>query len=594
MTPDFQSLPNLQSPKTALTSFGMRLLRTSSAQRPSGLQLVDFNPNEIPPYAILSHTWGKGEVLYSDVISGTAHQREAFQKVHDACQQAREDDYEYIWIDTCCIDKSSSAELSEAINSMFAWYRDSDICYAFLSDLETKDEGSFVKCRWWTRGWTLQELIAPRDVIFYDANWAEFGNKASLAAAIAKITRIDENILAGVRSIESASVANRMGWAARRITTRPEDMAYCLMGIFSVNMPLLYGEGMKAFARLQEEIMKSSTDQSLFAWVDKGAPDDKKYGLLAPSPQCFETTHTVVPYDPRGSAAPYAMTNEGLSIQLVLQAAKGVGNKSGVTYNAILNCPPPNFEAAAFLCVYLVKNGTTEDGYARVKASTLGRISLEGNGSYQSSNQLARMYEERKQLYIRAQPESRGSLYLWRYISLGRRPDTSIYKVLMICKLKSGAKPQVQGMSWGSESILLRGIPGQVTSVIVFERVSNHQRFFVALGSLDHFALAFWADEMDAGPDTMSFDTIMPMSMFGWAAIQDQFRPTPMEETLVLTHHIIKMSTKEVVRQSAKYHSVDFDITPIGESAAPSEASFTRPKRENGRFKQLVSSLTTK
>lgn len=147
----------------------MRLLSTDLS---SGLRHIDFPPSDIPPYAILSHTWEQDEVQYSDVITGTAATRAGYDKLRDACRRALDDGFAYIWIDTCCIDKSSSAELSEAINSMFAWYRDSNVCYAFLSDFDPRqDSVSFSDCRWFTRGWTLQELIAPRTILFFDAAW---------------------------------------------------------------------------------------------------------------------------------------------------------------------------------------------------------------------------------------------------------------------------------------------------------------------------------------------------------------------------------------------------------------------------------------
>jgi hypothetical protein len=173
--------------------------------------------------------------------------------------------------DTCCIDKSSSAELSEAINSMYAWYQRGVVCYAYLSDVQLWStyqpedaDGAWVaenpeavlqvmKSRWWTRGWTLQELIAPPSVVFYAATsqgWSKIGTKGSLIDLVAARTGIRDDILRGL-DVKKCSVAQRMSWASQRETTRTEDLAYCLLGIFGVNMPLLYGEGSKAFLRLQ-------------------------------------------------------------------------------------------------------------------------------------------------------------------------------------------------------------------------------------------------------------------------------------------------------------------------------------------------------
>lgn len=208
----------------------MRVLETASINSTDGLQFVDLNPNAIQPYAILSHTWSSDEILYSDIINATAPSRGAYPKVRNVCDQALQDGYDYVGIDTCCIDKSSSAEMSEAVNSMYSWYQRAAVCYTFLADCD--DKGNLAQCRWFTRGFTLQELIAPRHVFFYSANWTKIGDKVDLRQELSEITHISEGILTGDRPIETTSIANRMGWAAHRATSRPEDMAYCLMGIF--------------------------------------------------------------------------------------------------------------------------------------------------------------------------------------------------------------------------------------------------------------------------------------------------------------------------------------------------------------------------
>ncbi|KAF8857863.1 HET-domain-containing protein, partial [Acephala macrosclerotiorum] len=224
----------------------------------------------IPPYAILSHTWGSEEVTYNDHTSQRSQTKEGHKKIRRCCQVAESEGFQYVWIDTCCIDKSSSAELSEAINSMFQWYRDAGICYAYLSDVDSsgdpsKKASSFAQSRWFTRGWTLQELLAPAELVFLASDWVEIGTKRSLCDAVSDITRISKKVLEECRWSEY-SVAQKMSWAAGRNTTRLEDEAYCLMGLFDVNMPLLYGEGRKAFSRLQQEILKQSDDPSIFAW----------------------------------------------------------------------------------------------------------------------------------------------------------------------------------------------------------------------------------------------------------------------------------------------------------------------------------------
>lgn len=234
-----------------------------------------------PPYAILSHTWQEEEVTFQDVIAGQGTRKKGWKKIELCCRQAVEDGLAFVWIDTCCIDKNSSAELSEAINSMFAWYRHARCCYAYLEDvydaLESGEYGEqpFARSRWFTRGWTLQELIAPKAVHFFDSEWTNIGSRDVLAKQISQITDIDLDLLQHQRELYSYSIAQRFSWAAKRKTTRLEDQAYSLLGIFHVNMPLLYGEGSKALRRLQEQILQSTSDLSILAWDDTGyAPNE--------------------------------------------------------------------------------------------------------------------------------------------------------------------------------------------------------------------------------------------------------------------------------------------------------------------------------
>ncbi|KAH9889563.1 hypothetical protein C8Q73DRAFT_793760 [Cubamyces lactineus] len=205
-----------------------------------------------------------------------------WSKIENACAVARRRHHcEWLWIDTCCIDKGSSAELSEAINSMFAWYLRCNVCLAYLSDVPTCENPAECNAhlrasRWFTRGWTLQELIAPaRNVVFLSKDWVELGTRSDLATYLAGFTKVDRSVLVDsegrrdwhLSKLRSVSIAERMSWAAGRNTTRPEDKAYSLMGIFDVNMPVLYGEGAdKAFRRLQREIIRESFDHSSFAW----------------------------------------------------------------------------------------------------------------------------------------------------------------------------------------------------------------------------------------------------------------------------------------------------------------------------------------
>ncbi|KAF2252443.1 HET-domain-containing protein, partial [Trematosphaeria pertusa] len=212
------------------------------------LQLKEFVDNT-PPYAILSHTWEEEEVLFADLFDlESAKKKKGFEKVSKACEQARRDGFDWIWIDTLCIDKSSSAELSEAINSMFAWYKRAAQCYAYLFDVSGLHD--FKGSKWFTRAWTLQELLAPSSIgqgeiagmEFFSSKWKSLGTKATLSRRISAVTGIAEAYLRG-QSLDTASISMRMSWAAERRATRAEDIAYSLLGIFDVNMPLLYGEG---------------------------------------------------------------------------------------------------------------------------------------------------------------------------------------------------------------------------------------------------------------------------------------------------------------------------------------------------------------
>ena len=277
-----------------------------------------INPEAVEEgYLILSHLWDAKEQTFQDLqlihhrCSSTGEDPRALvsSKIRGCCEVAARHGYKWAWIDTCCIDKTSSAELSEAINSMFRYYTLSLVCYVYLRDMPETDPSElfgevgdpkaannphFANHRWHKRGWTLQELIAPRVVHFLSHNWEYLGSKADLADGLEVITRIPASILRLEENPSDMSVAQRMSWAAQRETTRVEDEAYCLLGIFDVNMPTLYGEGRKAFQRLQEEIMRRTPDTTLFAWGPRCAYDelceythDSMSGLFATCPTDF-------------------------------------------------------------------------------------------------------------------------------------------------------------------------------------------------------------------------------------------------------------------------------------------------------------------
>ncbi|CAJ2513555.1 Uu.00g016740.m01.CDS01 [Anthostomella pinea] len=292
----------------------------------STLQLEEHYGREIPPYAILSHTWDDEEVTFRDFVDRRDERTrmKGWQKIQRTCSLAIEDGLEYAWVDTCCIDKSSSAELTVAINSMFKWYSEATVCHAYLEDLEDPRPESFAACRWFRRGWTLQELIAPRHVRFYNNNWQLHGTKSGLGEEISDITGIALDILEifpgrSLRSVLREQLSCRkMSWAARRETKREEDVAYCLLGIFEVNMPLLYGEGdQKAFTRLQKEIIKNTNDLTLFAWPDNQM-NPPLSGILAQSPLQFIGARFFECYADLVYVPEFQMTNKGLRLHMPL------------------------------------------------------------------------------------------------------------------------------------------------------------------------------------------------------------------------------------------------------------------------------------
>ncbi|OTB04378.1 hypothetical protein M426DRAFT_11524 [Hypoxylon sp. CI-4A] len=244
----------------------MRLLEISDSGQVSFTGDLE---NDIPPYAILSHTWGSDdqEIKFDDIRGQTGQTKNGYKKI-DFCQkQATKDGLRYFWIDSCCINQDSTAELSKAIISMFRWYHDATKCYVYLSDVSTGFNGSIStweeslrRSRWFTRGWTLQELIAPRVVEFFSSEGQLLGDKVSLEQQLHGITKIPVSALRGTL-LSKFSIEERMSWSQNRETKVPEDKAYCLFGIFGVYTNPLYGEGQgNAYRRLQKEV-KSLREQ---------------------------------------------------------------------------------------------------------------------------------------------------------------------------------------------------------------------------------------------------------------------------------------------------------------------------------------------
>lgn len=298
----------------------MRLLDTTTFELSSN-SLSVFKQEG---YAIFSHRWSVSEITFKELgghidtlrAAGTTPLKSPQQeKIRGACQIARAKGIRWMWIDTCCLDKSSTAEISEFLNSMFQWYRDAKLCITYLSDVVRKgdgredfsDEGGRPSV-WFSRGWALQELLAPRHLEFFDKNWDPIGDRAELAEQIEKTTNIQSKYLKGETEGEdprAACIAMKFSWIANRQTERDEDMAYSILGLCGVTMGPQYGEGWGAFMRLQKELLSISGDESLFAWkmaeADAGLKllsrvysqqqedwRENEWGLLAPRPEFFK------------------------------------------------------------------------------------------------------------------------------------------------------------------------------------------------------------------------------------------------------------------------------------------------------------------
>lgn len=255
----------------------------------NSFSLVDFTGRDTPRYAILSHTWGHDyeEVTFDDFSQGIGKSKPGFRKIEFCAEQAEKDGLKFCWIDTCCIDRANSTELSEAINSMFKWYCKATKCYAYLADVPVSNRGRldllskrswehpFRSSRWFTRGWTLQELLAPTSVEFFSSDGGRLGSRRSLRREIHDITGIPVQALHG-RSLKQFKIEERTNWIRGRETKREEDMAYSLLGIFDVFIPLIYGEGREsAFRRLEKAISDAGTrfDQNALCTLQPSAVD---------------------------------------------------------------------------------------------------------------------------------------------------------------------------------------------------------------------------------------------------------------------------------------------------------------------------------
>ncbi|OAG09555.1 uncharacterized protein CC84DRAFT_1137308 [Paraphaeosphaeria sporulosa] len=399
------------------------------------LEIKAFSEQDVPDYAILSHTWGADEVTFQEMslitrmnsvsqafssqrsddsregnagrvyesgavmvamemlvhggwgagtnVPNTSEEalmrREGYCKIIQSAKEAKSLGYQWVWIDTCCIDKTSSAELQESINSMYKWYKESSICLVYLNDvapsiaatIDTQAtfeaaSNAFTNSRWISRGWTLQELVAPTALRFYYQDWTLMGDKREFLEELSNATGIPIFVLDN-GELSELSIAERMSWASYRQTTRIEDMAYCLLGIFDIQMPLLYGEGEKAFIRLQEEILKTTDDYSLFAWrvvtSDSGSASKSVYrGLLARSPLEFRHCSSV---ERENTTCTLPMSATAIGLHLELEFLNDP--KDRTRFLVLIRC---NNSLNQRLAIYL-KCIDGAHQYARVEAGSL-------------------------------------------------------------------------------------------------------------------------------------------------------------------------------------------------------------------------------
>ena len=261
-------------------------------------------------YAILSYCWcasEEQELRFSQIknlsidAAHTLEQHGGYQKLVRGCNKARDDGIEWLWAAPCCVSWQNSTEMSKAVNSMYRWYANSKRCYAYLHDVNNHSpstEDTFTRSQWFMCSWSLQELLAPRDIEFLDCQWTHIGNKASLVPILTDVTGIPQDILMhGLPPPHHPyrpSVAQIMSWASRRQTNRAENQAYSLIGLFGVHLAVQYGEKEYAFQRLQEAIIKEYNDHTIFAWFT----NPRRGSVLADNPSCFQDSSDIIRLDP--------------------------------------------------------------------------------------------------------------------------------------------------------------------------------------------------------------------------------------------------------------------------------------------------------
>lgn len=486
-----------------------------------------------------------------------------------------------------------------------------------LSDVpETVDlklsRSEFRQSRWWTRGWTLQELLAPSKFIFFvggedvpqeprmadnrgrptantrpapirsrpsspaPVQWRSIGEKTDLSDLIASITGIDIDILVDPELLGNASIAQRMSWASCRVTSRPEDMAYCLMGLFNVQIPMLYGEGAeKAFLRLQEEIMASSDDQSLFAWRDESAAPTARYGLLATTPKFFMNSSRKVPYEDWQCRPPYQMTNRGLQVELPLSELPG---QKGL-YRAVLDCPvPPECYDHCFLTIFLEKLPGSEVQFARVMADRFGQEWNPGQAQqiYVRQQQHRAATKPPTGLFPRHVFQLRKAAFLkgnYKAVSVIVPDGAEVTDTLATQRGATHWLPETTTTTTNSitttntnpHAFRIGKVPwAQCAGAILFERDEDGERLLVRVGSAGRAAVGF-----DAVRLLPAYRAGAEDAKHLRAQAREAFVPLQSGQSAALKHHRVRVNFAEPqVHGGSKYILVDLEIEAVSFAAA--------------------------
>ena len=490
---------------------------------------------------------------------------------------------------------------------MYTWYSRAVICYVYLADVPStvdvmSDDSELTKTEWVRRGWTLQELLAPSQIIFYSNDWQNIGTKESLGSILSTITHIEEEYLRKKKPLSAASIAKRMSWASRRKTSRPEDIAYCLMGIFEVNMPMLYGEGEKAFIRLQvvlkskdtlhadkyltaiqEEIMKHSDDNSLFAWVDESQSDLALHGLLANHPKCFGSSGSIVSYQQREVLAPFSMTNRGLCIKLHLTKLN-----TDSMYTAALECPVP-MTLDGFLLIYLKELPGNRGQFARVKVGYFGE-------SYKprTSDGLRTIYV--RQVVVELDVDGIYPHHIFQLRTLGlsspdyrvtqaMKRDTSTGMVAIPLERKATSWDGGNGMMYHDFQSFRKQYPQtckivnkQDTRALFAIKISHQEtdKFIVLLGSVG---------------SRIGFD-VMEHPIDPKADLFREFRPISPGSEIAIRRHRVCVLAEPVVYEGRKYYMIDIEVKDLLENPkiffnGTSEDLDTNPKETAERTERF-------